>query len=299
MLLPLYDSNPRNRIPFQYVTVGIIAVCAIVYLWQASLDPQKAQEAVFALGTIPAVVFGERQLPPELLWVPAEATLLTSMFMHGGPMHLIGNMLYLWILGDNVEDAMGHLKFLIFYLLCGLAAVMAHMLIDTSSTVPLVGASGAISGVIGAYLLLHPKAYINVLIWIFIFVKIVPIPAWIALAFWIGLQVVNGAMDPGTGGGVAVWAHVGGAVAGMVLVPFFKHKDVPLFNGVGGRGQGAPHRPRPGHARQPGGRPAAPWGRKDDDDTNGGSDDTPTEGRRAPKIRLRRPGRGGVKRPWH
>ncbi|HAD87537.1 MAG TPA: rhomboid family intramembrane serine protease [Rhodospirillaceae bacterium] len=299
MLLPLYDSNPRNRIPFQYVTVGIIAVCAIVYLWQASLDPQRAQEAVFALGTIPAVVFGERQLPPELLWVPAEATLLTSMFMHGGPMHLIGNMLYLWILGDNVEDAMGHLKFLIFYLLCGLAAVMAHMLIDTSSTVPLVGASGAISGVIGAYLLLHPKAYINVLIWIFVFVKIVPIPAWIALAFWIGLQVVNGAMDPGTGGGVAFWAHVGGAVAGMVLVPFFKHKDVPLFNGVGGRGQGAPHRPRPGHARQPGGRPAAPWGRKDDDDTNGGSDDTPTEGRRAPKIRLRRPGRGGVKRPWH
>ena len=145
MLLPLYDSNPRNRIPFQYVTVGIIAVCAIVYLWQASLDPQRAQEAVFALGTIPAVVFGERQLPPELLWVPAEATLLTSMFMHGGPMHLIGNMLYLWILGDNVEDAMGHLKFLIFYLLCGLAAVMAHMLIDTSSTVPLVGASGELS----------------------------------------------------------------------------------------------------------------------------------------------------------
>lgn len=280
MLLPLYDSNPRHRIPFQYVTVALIAICSAVFLWQATLDPRSAQEAVYALGTIPAVVFGDKSLPPELVWVPAEATLITSMFMHGGWMHLIGNMLYLWILGDNVEDCMGHVRFLIFYLLCGIAAVMAHMLIDPTSTVPLVGASGAISGVIGAYLLLHPKAHINVLIWIFIFVKIVPVPAWIALAAWIGLQVFSAAQDPGSGGGVAFWAHIGGAVAGMVLVPFFKRKNVPLLAGIGCR---------PLHPVEPrgGGAPGqGPWGQSPSDE-------------RAPKIRLRRPGRGGVKRPWH
>tara|TARA_R110000772_G_scaffold73216_1_gene159428 strand:+ start:57989 stop:58792 length:804 start_codon:yes stop_codon:yes gene_type:complete len=149
MLLPISDSNPRHRISFQYVTVALITACVAVFLWQASLDPRSAQEAVYALGTIPAVVFGERTLSPELSWIPAEMTLLTSMFMHGGWMHLIGNMLYLWILGDNVEDCMGHVRFLIFYLVCGLAAVGTHMLIDTGSTVPLVGASGAISGVMG------------------------------------------------------------------------------------------------------------------------------------------------------
>jgi membrane associated rhomboid family serine protease len=261
MLLPISDTNSRHRISFQYVTVGLIAVCAAVFLWQQSLDPRTAQEAVYALGAIPAVVFGERSLPPELSWVPAELTLLTSMFMHGGWMHLIGNMLYLWILGDNVEDCMGHVRFLIFYLVCGLAAVLAHMLIDTGSTTPLVGASGAISGVMGAYLLLHPTARINILIWIFVFVRIVPVPAGIALAAWIALQVANAAMDPGTGGGVAFWAHVGGAAAGMILVPFFKRKDVPLLAGVGGR-------PMPGPAPD------------------------------SPKIRLRRPGSPPVRRPW-
>ncbi len=261
MLLPISDSNPRHRISFQYVTVGLIAVCVAVFLWQASLDPRSAQEAVFALGTIPAVVFDERTLPPQLSWIPAEMTLVTSMFLHGSWMHLIGNMLYLWILGDNVEDCMGHVRFLVFYLVCGLAAVTTHMLIDTGSTVPLVGASGAISGVMGAYLLLHPTARINILIWVLIFVRIVPVPAGIALAAWIGLQVVSAAGDPGTGGGVAFWAHIGGAVAGMILVPFFKDRDVPLLAGVGGR---------PG----------------------------PVRAENGPKIRLRRPGSRPVKRPW-
>ena len=280
MLLPLYDSNPRHRIPFQYVTVGLIVICVAVFVWQATLDPRSAQEAIYALGAIPAVVLGERTLPAELAWVPSELTLITSMFMHGGWMHLIGNMLYLWILGDNVEDAMGHFRFLIFYLLCGIAAVFAHMLLDTSSTVPLVGASGAISGVIGAYLLLHPKAHINVLIWIFIFVKIVPVPAWIALAFWIGLQFVNAAQDPGSGGGVAFWAHIGGAIAGMILVPFFKRKDVPLLAGIGGRPL------YPVETRGDEEATKSPWAKRG-------------ETKSGPKIKMRRPGRGGVKRPWH
>ena len=248
MLLPLYDSNPRNRIPFQFVTVALIAACVLVFLWQASLPPRAAEEAVYALGAIPAVIFGHKALPPDLTWIPAEATLVTSMFMHGGWMHLIGNMLYLWILGDNVEDSMGHVKFLVFYLVCGVAAVFAHMLIDPTSTVPLVGASGAISGVIGAYLLLHPTASINVLMGIGFFWRVVPVPAWIALAFWIGLQVVSAALDPGSGGGVAFWAHIGGAVAGMALVPVFKHRDVPLLGGTRfARGRNRPVR----RARRP------------------------------------------------
>ena len=280
MLLPISDSNPRQYIPFQYVTVGIIVACALVFLWQVTLPPRMAQEAVFALGAIPAVVFGERQLPPELSWVPAQVTLVTSMFMHGGWMHLLGNMLYLWILGDNVEDCMGHLRFLTFYLLCGLAAVLVHMSLDTSSTTPLIGASGAISGVMGAYLLLHPKANINVLIWILIFVRVVPVPAWIALAFWIGLQFVNAAADPGTGGGVAWWAHIGGAAAGMMLVPFFKRRDVPLLAGVGGRPD-HPHGVRRANLPEMG-----PWGRHREADQDGDQG--------SPQGTDRDPGAGGV-----
>jgi membrane associated rhomboid family serine protease len=279
MLLPISDSNPRHKISFQFVTVGLIAVCTAVFIWQVTLDPRASQEAVFALGTIPAVVFGTRELAPELTWVPAELTLITSMFMHGGWMHLIGNMLYLWILGDNVEDCMGHVRFLIFYLVCGVAAVFTHMMIDPASTVPLVGASGAISGVMGAYLLLHPKAHINILIWIFIFVKIVPVPAWIALAFWIALQFVNATMTPSTGGGVAFWAHIGGAAAGMVLVPFFKRRNVPLLAGVGGRPL----------------NPVEPWG---EDEPRRGPWSRTASRQNKPKIRMRRPGRGGVRRPW-
>jgi len=254
MLLPLYDNNPKHRIPFQFVTVALIAACVAVFAWQATLPPRAAQEAVYALGAIPAVVFGHKVLPPELAWVPAQATLITSMFMHGGWMHLIGNMLYLWILGDNVEDAMGHVKFLIFYVVSGLAAVLAHMALDTTSTVPLVGASGAISGVIGAYLLLHPTASIHTLVLRFV----VPIPAWIVLSFWIGLQFLNAARDSGVGGGVAWWAHIGGAVAGMILVPFFKHRDVPLLGGTRfARGRTRPqHEPR---IRLKSGRARRPW----------------------------------------
>ena len=233
MLMPLYDNNPKHRIPFQFVTVALIAACVLVFLWQQSLGPRGGREAVFALGAIPAVVFGHKTLPPELAWVSAEMTLITSMFMHGGWMHLIGNMLYLWILGDNIEDAMGHVKFLIFYVACGLAAVFAHMVTDTTSQIPLVGASGAISGVIGAYLVLHPTARIHTLV----LRMVIPLPAWVALGFWIGLQFFNVTMEQGGagGGGVAWWAHIGGAVAGMVLVPFFKHRDVPLLAGIGHR----------------------------------------------------------------
>ncbi len=249
MLFPLYDSNPRHRIPFQFVTVAIIVTCVCAFLWQLSLGNEAAARAIYGLGSIPAVLFGIKDLPPDLALIPPYATLVTSMFLHADWMHLIGNMVFLWVLGDNVEDAMGHARFVAFYVLCGLAAAFSHAGLDPQSTTPMIGASGAISGVIGAYLLLHPKASIHVLVGYFV----VGLPAWIVLGFWIGLQFVNVAL--GGGGNVAWWAHIGGAVAGVLLIPFFRFPDVPLLDGMGKTSTtGEPKRP----AAQP--RPTGPKG---------------------------------------
>lgn len=225
MFIPLYDSNPTHRIPFQYVTVGIIVLCVLAFLWQQTLVGEAGARAVYGLGAIPAVIFGLKELPPDLVMVPDYFTLVTSMFLHGGWMHLIGNMVFLWVLGDNIEDAMGHVRYVAFYLLCGLAAAFSHAGLDPQSTTPMIGASGAISGVIGAYLLLHPRASIHVLVGYFV----VGLPAWIVLGFWVGMQFFN--VATGGGGNVAWWAHIGGAIAGVVLIPFFKHRDVVLLNG--------------------------------------------------------------------
>lgn len=231
MLLPLHDDNPLKNIRFQYVTVGVIAACVAVFVFQLTLSPQEEQVFIYGFGTIPAVLFGKTELPVILHQAPAEWTLLTSMFMHGGFMHLLGNMLFLWVLGDNVEDSMGHKRFVVFYLLSGLAAVMAHALTDPASEVPMIGASGAISGVIGAYLMLHPKARIKTLITYFI----VWLPAYVVLGFWIGFQLMSATMAAGgvvgtEGGGVAWWAHIGGFIAGVILIIPMKNKNVPLFD---------------------------------------------------------------------
>lgn len=240
MFIPLYDSNPTHRIPFQYVSVAIIGICILAFLWQQTLAGDAGAKAIYGLGAIPAVIFGIKELPPDLALIPDYLTLITSMFLHGGWMHLIGNMVFLWVLGDNVEDAMGHGRYVIFYLLCGLAAVFAHAGLDPQSTTPMIGASGAISGVIGAYLLLHPRASIHVLVGYFV----VGLPAWIVLGGWIGLQFLN--VATGGGGNVAWWAHIGGAVAGAALIPFFKHKDVPLLNGASPQPSSKPRaQPRP------------------------------------------------------
>jgi membrane associated rhomboid family serine protease len=160
-MIPLRDDNPSNSTPF--VTYTCIALCVLAFLWQFSLG-EGGQRAIYALGVIPAVLLGDAQLPPELAVVPPSVTVLTSMFMHGGWMHLIGNMLYLWIFGDNVEDSMGHGRYLVFYVLCGVAAALAQALPEPNSEIPMVGASGAISGVLGAYVLLHPHARVLVVI---------------------------------------------------------------------------------------------------------------------------------------
>lgn len=228
--LPLFDDNPTRRSPV--VTWLLIALCAAVFFWQLSLGPREAQLVVYSLGVIPAVLFGTVELPPELNLVPPWASVATSMFMHGGLLHLGGNMLYLWIFGNNVEDSMGRLRFAVFYLLCGTAAALAQSLAAPSSQTPMIGASGAIGGVLGAYLVLHPRANVRVLMWIVVFVRMINVPAAIVLGVWFAGQVLSGAMTPtdGDGGGVAFWAHVGGFVAGVLLIPFFRRREVPLLD---------------------------------------------------------------------
>lgn len=225
-MFPLQDDNPTRRFP--YLTVTFIVICVLVFFWQLSLG-QYMQRAIFSYGMIPASLFGLRDLPIELEAVPAWMTVFTSMFMHGGWMHIIGNMIYLWIFGNNVEDSMGHGRFITFYLLCGIAAAMAQALPNPGSTVPMVGASGAISGVLGAYLLLFPHARVLVAIPFGFYLHITRIPAGFVLGFWFLMQLISSAAAGGQEGGVAFGAHIGGFIAGMALIPFFKEKSVPLF----------------------------------------------------------------------
>lgn len=225
-MIPLHDDNPTERFPI--VTVLLIAVCVLIFLYQNSLPDRMGELFVFQYGAIPALIFGYAPLPDDVpTAIPAGLTLFTSMFLHGGWMHLLGNMLYLWIFGNNIEDAMGHGKFLVFYVLSGILAALSHALTDLSSPIPMVGASGAISAVLGAYLLLYPHAH--VLVWM-MGVGIARVPAGIVLGLWFLTQLVSGGMSVGaSGGGVAFFAHIGGFVAGMALVGVFKRPDVPFF----------------------------------------------------------------------
>jgi len=226
LMIPLRDDNPSGSKPF--VTITFVVLCVLVFLWEFSLGGEGGQRAIYALGVIPAVLLGDAQLPPELAVVPPTATIFTSMFMHGGWMHLIGNMLYLWIFGDNVEDSMGHVRFLIFYFVCGIAAVFAQAVPEPNSEIPMVGASGAISGVLGAYLLLHPRAKVLVAVPFGFILHTMRLPAGIVLALWFGLQLLSNTFAQ-SGGGVAFRAHIGGFVAGMALVSIFKRRNVRLF----------------------------------------------------------------------
>jgi membrane associated rhomboid family serine protease len=244
-MFPISDDNPRHIQPI--VTWSLIGACVLVFVWQISLGDYRGQAAVMQYGMIPARVFGYDGVSPAFEVVPGWATVLTSMFMHGGFMHLALNMLFLWIFGDNVEDSMGHLRYLVFYLLCGVAAAVAQGAINPTSTIPMVGASGAISGVLGAYMLLHPHATVRTLIFIGIFITIVHVPALVVLGVWFLMQVVSGMLPSSVEGGVAFFAHIGGFVAGMALVPFFKKPNVKLFQ---------PSRSRPFEIE----RRRGPWG---------------------------------------
>jgi membrane associated rhomboid family serine protease len=204
----------------------IIVANSIVFLYELALG-RYLEPFLTQYGVIPALVFSwpETNLPVSAVIVP----FFTSMFLHGGWLHLIGNMWYLWIFGDNVEDRLGHFTYLIFYLLCGLGAGIVHTILNYNVVVPSIGASGAIAGVLGAYLVSYPGARILTLIPIFIFMQIIEIPAVIVLGFWFIMQFLSGtaslAAATANAGGVAWWAHVGGFVIGMILVGMFPRRD--------------------------------------------------------------------------
>ena len=223
---PLHDDNPTTIRP--WVTGGLIAACVLVFLWQIGHSARELDQIFRTLGFIPAAWFA-----PDtggLGTVSRQLPLVTSMFLHGGLLHLAGNMLYLWIFGNNVEDAMGHGRFLIFYLLCGVAAALAQAYQAPASAVPMVGASGAIGGVLGAYFLLHPLARVLVVVPLGLFFWTARIPAWFVLGVWFVFQLVMGGGAIDDEGGIAYWAHVGGFLAGMALLLLFRRRGVKMWD---------------------------------------------------------------------
>jgi membrane associated rhomboid family serine protease len=217
-VIPLRDLNPRRRPPF--VTVGLIVANAALFLYELSLGPQGLETFLFDTAFVPARLFGEGggSLGFE------GASILLSMFLHGGWAHFLGNMLFLWVFGDNIEDELGHLRFVAFYLLAGYGAALAHAFANTHSALPAIGASGAIAGVLGAYLVLHPRAPIVTLVFLGFFITTVRVPALVYLPIWFLIQFVSGvaslgaATDTAATGGVAWFAHIGGFVAGPLLL---------------------------------------------------------------------------------
>jgi membrane associated rhomboid family serine protease len=223
-MIPLKDRNPRRRFPI--ITVILITVNILVFFYQLSLGI-KLEGFFHGFSVIPNQIY--QALHSEVFRPFVFITFVTSLFMHGGWLHLCGNMLYLWIFGDNVEDKLGHIRFLIFYLLCGISASALHIYLEPTSIVPTIGASGAISGILGAYILMFPRARVLTLIPIFIFIQIVELPAYIILGLWFVLQFFNGMLSLGYAtagmGGVAWWAHIGGFMAGLLLViPLRKYR---------------------------------------------------------------------------
>lgn len=214
-MIPLKDDNPTYSFPF--VTILIIITNVVVFFYQLILGPKGEEAFVLRTAAIPYEITHLVDLAPASL-LPPPLTLFTAMFIHGGFLHLGGNMLYLWIFGDNIEDRLGHLRFLTFYITTGLIASLAHILLYPNSTVPMIGASGAIAGILGAYFLLYPGAHVRTLIFFLFFVQVVSIPALIFLGLWFLYQIMSSV----AGGGIAWYAHIGGFVAGAVLVKVFE-----------------------------------------------------------------------------
>ena len=233
-MIPYRDENETQHAALVTGAILVLNIASWLFVQGAGADLSLAR-SVCNLGLIPGELTG--LVPPGrgfpmgqgavCLTDPGRQVshLITSMFLHGGWMHLIGNMWFLWIFGNNVEDSMGHLRFIAFYLLTGLAAALGQVIADPDSIVPMVGASGAISGVMGAYLVLYPRVKVYALVPIFIFFTSIALPAWAMLGYWFVIQVVSGLFSSGEMGGVAFWAHIGGFVAGVVLVKLFARRD--------------------------------------------------------------------------
>lgn len=210
-MLPLYDENPTRNFPL--VTVWLIGINIVVFMLELG-DPRGAEAVFDTFGLIPYELFRSP--------VTAYPTVFSAMFMHAGLMHLAGNMLYLWIFGNNIEDVLGKFKFLLFYLITGVIAAASHIATDLDSTIPMVGASGAVSGVLGAYLVLFPHARVRTLIFLGFFISVVRLPAIVLLGIWILMQLANNMMTPAGEAEVAFMAHIGGFAAGMILIFPFK-----------------------------------------------------------------------------
>jgi membrane associated rhomboid family serine protease len=220
-LIPLRDINPTRRFPV--ITLSLVVVNIAAFIYELSLGAGDAERFLAAFALVPKRLFSPETAAPGA--IPAAATVITSMFLHGGAVHLGGNMLYLWIFGNNIEDAMGRVRFIVFYLLCGSLASYGHASMHSSSLTPLIGASGAVSGVLGAYVMLYPRARVVTLVLIGFYARTVEVPVWIVLQF------LNAMLAGAAAGGVAWYAHIAGFVAGGALIGLFKRADVPFGGG--------------------------------------------------------------------
>ena len=223
-MIPIYDDNPALGKPI--LVVGIIVLCVIIWFWQSGLGYQVNNQMIISYGLTPAAFLGKMEQAGPLISI---FTLFTSMFMHGGFMHLAGNMLYLWIFGDNIEGALGHIRFIIFYLLCGIVAAFAQIFSAPESTIPMIGASGAVSGVLGAYLIFYPRARIRTFVFLGIFITFLRLPAVLLLGVWILGQIISASISSPGSPGVAWFAHLGGFFAGMILGPLLKKPNISIF----------------------------------------------------------------------
>ena len=236
-MFPIRDDNPHFTIP--YATYGLIAVNALVWALLQGFGTEPAlSSSVCQLGLVPADLLDTAPAGTSFPLTPDSVctlsgdggswhTVITSMFMHGGWMHLIGNMWFLWIFGNNVEDAMGHFRFVLFYLLCGISAAALQTAFDPNSVIPMVGASGAIGGVMGAYVLMYPRVHVHLFVFLGFYATTFAVPAYFMLGYWFLVQLVSGSVAIGAqGGGVAFWAHVGGFVAGALLSLVFRNREM-------------------------------------------------------------------------
>ena len=224
---PFADENPTHKKPI--ISWSIIFVCSFVFLNQIFNHKYITEQTFLSFGMIPAILFGHSELSEPLKIIHPFLSVLTSMFLHGGWMHIVGNMTYLYIFGDNIEERLGKLKFIIFYLVTGIVAAFSQAIIDPTSTIPMIGASGAIAGVLGGYLVLYPKANIKVFFWFIIFVKVIRIRAFIVLGGWIIIQFISFNGTDVNSGGVAYAAHIGGFISGVLLINIMKNK-IPQKN---------------------------------------------------------------------
>ncbi|MHA1189137.1 MAG: rhomboid family intramembrane serine protease [Alphaproteobacteria bacterium] len=227
MFIPLHDDNDIDHIRWPYVNYGLIAITTILFFVSGGVDTEIIQKAAFSYGLVPSLVNDLKELPAEFIDLPDSATFLTYAFLHANFLHLAGNMLFLWVFGDNIEDAVGHVRYLLFYLACAAGGGIAHVLMNQTSDAPLIGASGAVAGIVAAYLILHPK----VKLWILVFGRIpLRLSAAYVLVGWAVYQIVSLVMSLSGETEVAWWAHIGGFIVGGLLILVVRRPGVPLFD---------------------------------------------------------------------